>query len=164
MWSQLLIPNCVRRRTYICIVCMGRARFLTFFCGSPCENRDPLQRVLAKVGNLRLGQGHCSQVGWVHSFLGQIHSFWNRVIILGMGSRLNCCQYSEHKSGHARSRRAAIVKLKDGHQGDLLIRYCRCRMPEEGGEKMISCDTCQQWFHDKCVVIPPQTWTNEEFV
>lgn len=40
--------------------------------------------------------------------------------------------------------------------------YCICRMREEYDEEMISCDTCQQWFHTNCVGIdankPPQQW------
>ena len=42
--------------------------------------------------------------------------------------------------------------------------YCICRMPEEGGDKMISCDNCQQWFHGQCVTVPPQAWTDKDFV
>ena len=40
--------------------------------------------------------------------------------------------------------------------------YCVCRMPEEGGERMIRCDTCKEWYHDNCVFIPKEAWKNEE--
>ena len=41
--------------------------------------------------------------------------------------------------------------------------FCICRMPEEHGEKMISCDRCGEWFHDKCITIPKEAWTNSDY-
>ena len=31
--------------------------------------------------------------------------------------------------------------------------YCTCRMPEAFDTKMVACDTCEKWFHYKCVGI-----------
>ena len=31
--------------------------------------------------------------------------------------------------------------------------YCICRQPDHGGEMMISCDGCNEWFHFKCMRI-----------
>lgn len=31
--------------------------------------------------------------------------------------------------------------------------YCTCRKPDHGGELMISCDGCEEWFHFKCMRI-----------
>ena len=56
--------------------------FSSVFWGSPCENEDLLQRALAKVGNLRLGQGHCTVLGWA-GFLGQVLS--TGLLFLGRG-------------------------------------------------------------------------------
>ena len=42
--------------------------------------------------------------------------------------------------------------------------YCVCRMPEEGGERMIRCDTCKEWYHDNCVFIPKEAWKNKEYI
>ena len=39
--------------------------------------------------------------------------------------------------------------------------FCACRMPEDG--KMICCDACQEWFHDKCVAIPKEALNTEQF-
>ena len=36
--------------------------------------------------------------------------------------------------------------------------YCKCRMPELPGERMIECTDCKEWYHlDSCVVVPPAT-------
>ena len=29
--------------------------------------------------------------------------------------------------------------------------YCHCRMPEEYDDVMVCCDTCNRWYHTKCV-------------
>ena len=58
--------------------------------------------------SLFLGQ---SWDGFIHSWDRKFTLSEDRATILGMGSRLNCCQNSEHKCGHARSRRAAIVNF-----------------------------------------------------
>ena len=31
--------------------------------------------------------------------------------------------------------------------------YCHCRLPDDGSE-MVCCDTCQEWFHTRCVCTP----------
>ena len=36
--------------------------------------------------------------------------------------------------------------------------YCKCRMPELPGEKLIECTNCKKWYHlDTCVNVPPTT-------
>ena len=42
--------------------------------------------------------------------------------------------------------------------------YCVCRMPEEGGKRMICCDTCKEWYHENCVFIPKEAWENDDYV
>ena len=32
--------------------------------------------------------------------------------------------------------------------------YCLCRQPEVGGESMVQCDKCDEWYHNDCVSIP----------
>lgn len=34
--------------------------------------------------------------------------------------------------------------------------FCICRRPDRGGELMISCDGCEEWFHEKCMKLDPQ--------
>lgn len=34
--------------------------------------------------------------------------------------------------------------------------YCVCRKPDHGGELMVGCDGCEEWFHFKCMKINPQ--------
>lgn len=34
--------------------------------------------------------------------------------------------------------------------------YCICRKPDHGGELMVGCDGCEEWFHFKCMKINPQ--------
>ena len=31
--------------------------------------------------------------------------------------------------------------------------YCICRLPDSGGEDMICCDNCDEWFHSTCLNI-----------
>ena len=38
--------------------------------------------------------------------------------------------------------------------------YCTCRMPE-GSEFMVCCDSCSEWYHDKCVTVPQEIRENE---
>lgn len=33
--------------------------------------------------------------------------------------------------------------------------FCICREPDHGGELMISCDGCEEWFHFRCMRIDP---------
>lgn len=33
--------------------------------------------------------------------------------------------------------------------------YCICRQPDRGGELMISCDGCEDWFHARCMKVQP---------
>ena len=42
--------------------------------------------------------------------------------------------------------------------------YCTCRMPEEDGERMISYDSCKQWFHEKCITVPEEAWTDNSYI
>ena len=39
--------------------------------------------------------------------------------------------------------------------------YCTCCLPE-GGERMITCDNCGEWYHESCLnsVIPSEVWTD----
>lgn len=34
--------------------------------------------------------------------------------------------------------------------------YCICRRPDHGGESMISCDGCEEWFHFRCMKLDPE--------
>lgn len=34
--------------------------------------------------------------------------------------------------------------------------YCICRKPDHGGELMVGCDGCEEWFHFKCMKIDSQ--------
>ena len=35
---------------------------------------------------------------------------------------------------------------------EVCLVYCSCRLPEpEDGSKMIRCDRCVEWFHQKCL-------------
>ncbi len=40
--------------------------------------------------------------------------------------------------------------------------YCVCQLPESFDDNMIMCDSCENWFHFKCVNITtsntPDTW------
>lgn len=63
---------------------------------------------------------------------------------------------------HFHAKKRATRKMT--RRTEVMKVYCVCRMPEEGGEKMISCDTCQQWFHDQCVSVPTQAWLDKDFV
>ena len=39
--------------------------------------------------------------------------------------------------------------------------YCSCRLPEGArGGKMIACDGCREWYHEECVDIPSNVWTD----
>ena len=38
---------------------------------------------------------------------------------------------------------------------EILSIYCHCRLQEAG--RMIQCDHCAEWFHDRCEEIPPCT-------
>ena len=42
--------------------------------------------------------------------------------------------------------------------------FCTCRIPEEDGERMISCDSCKQWFHEKCITVPEEAWTDDSYI
>ena len=39
--------------------------------------------------------------------------------------------------------------------------YCTCCLPE-GGERMIACDNCGEWYHESCLnsVISSEAWTD----
>ena len=44
--------------------------------------------------------------------------------------------------------------------------YCSCRLPE-GGERMIACDNCGEWYHKNClnsvIDIPSSVWTASSY-
>ena len=46
-------------------------------------------------------------------------------------------------------------------RSEVLKVYCTCRLPE-GGEGMIACDNCGEWYHESCLnsVIPSEAWTD----
>ena len=46
-------------------------------------------------------------------------------------------------------------------RSELLKVYYTCRLPE-GGERMIACDNCGEWYHESCLnsVIPSEAWTD----
>ena len=39
--------------------------------------------------------------------------------------------------------------------------FCHCRLPAK--VNMVLCERCQEWFHEKCGIIPDEVWTNDEF-
>ena len=47
---------------------------------------------------------------------------------------------------------------------EVMSVFCICKMPEEDWEKMISCDCCGEWFHDKYIHIPAEAWTNSNYL
>lgn len=70
------------------------------------------------------------------------------------------------------SRRPAIKKRDDDDSEDIAKQYkrftsapkfnlnseevyCVCRRPDHGGELMISCDGCDEWFHFRCMKLDP---------
>ena len=38
-------------------------------------------------------------------------------------------------------------------RSEALKIYCTCRLPE-GGERMIACDNCGEWYHESCLNRP----------
>ena len=52
-------------------------------------------------------------------------------------------------------------KRKGGNRGQTSFGiFCTCRLPAYG--KMISCSSCHEWFHRKCVVTPTEVWRRKE--
>ena len=45
------------------------------------------------------------------------------------------------------SKRGVKQKTK---RSEVLKVYCTCRLPE-GGERMIACDNCGEWYHESCL-------------
>ena len=31
--------------------------------------------------------------------------------------------------------------------------FCKCRIPDNGKEKMIQCDSCSEWYHQSCEIV-----------
>ena len=46
-------------------------------------------------------------------------------------------------------------------RSEVLKVYCTCRLPE-GGERMVACDNCGEWYHESCLnsMIPSEAWTD----
>ena len=46
-------------------------------------------------------------------------------------------------------------------RSEALMYSCTCRLPA-GGERMIACDNCGEWYHENChnSVIPSEAWTD----
>ena len=63
---------------------------------------------------------------------------------------------------HFTAKKRSVRKMTK--KAELLDVYCKCRMPEEEGQRMISCNICKEWFHDECVKIPSEAWTNKDFI
>ncbi len=36
--------------------------------------------------------------------------------------------------------------------------YCICRQPDDG-DRMVSCDSCKEWFHERCVNFDPEEYS-----
>ena len=54
-----------------------------------------------------------------------------------------------------RKRRVKKIAVKTTEEVPV---YCKCRMPELPGEKLIECTNCKEWYHlDTCVNVPPTT-------
>ena len=55
------------------------------------------------------------------------------------------------------SKRSIKQRVK---RSEILKVYCTCRLPE-GGERMIACDNCGEWYHENCLKnIPSEAWNN----
>ena len=39
--------------------------------------------------------------------------------------------------------------------------YCYCCQPEND-DGMIKCDGCHEWYHEACIAIPKEVWTNKK--
>ena len=59
------------------------------------------------------------------------------------------------------SRRKIIQETK---KSEVLKVYCTCRLPE-GGERMIACDNCGEWYHESCLnsIVPSKAWTDSSY-
>ena len=64
--------------------------------------------------------------------------------------------YSEYQQG--------LDLRKATKRVEVMNVFCTCRMPEEDGERMISCDLCKQWFHEKCITVPEEAWTDASYL
>ena len=43
--------------------------------------------------------------------------------------------------------------------------YCKCRMPNDKQRAMISCDSCNMWYHKECVKLDVDaSYSNKEWV
>ena len=40
--------------------------------------------------------------------------------------------------------------------------HCTCRMPEEKGDEMAECDSCNIWYHHHCMDIPSEVFGETE--
>ena len=40
--------------------------------------------------------------------------------------------------------------------------YCICRLPDNTEEKMVECDTCNEWFHKSCMSIPSSVFEGKD--
>ena len=56
---------------------------------------------------------------------------------------------------------SVIFQLKFNKKIRVLEVYCTCCLPE-GGERMIACDNCGEWYHESCLnsMILSEAWTD----
>ena len=69
----------------------------------------------------------------------------------------DCIEEKMMKHFPAKKRRCTNKARKT----ETLKVFCHCRLPAK--ENMVLCERCQEWFQDKCEIIPDEVWTNDKF-
>ena len=75
-----------------------------------------------------------------------------------MRSQLTSCFEKEMKPFPSRKQ---CVKKRDRKKNEAVAVHCKCRLLESN--KMVCCDTCGEWYHDTCVMVPPQVLNTDCF-
>ena len=83
--------------------------------------------------------------------------------IKGMRQHLaGCLEDKVFRHFPARKRKVS----QETKKSEAIKVYCSCRLPE-GGERMIACDNCGEWYHENClnnvIDIPSSVWTDSSY-